>query len=142
MVVSSREVALNLWYVVDGDGVIYSLRVKAYAVDGSDEDKLAFLRSRADHDYLIAEPFEIPKRFHVTFQAETRSQKMPVAIISMLDTLDSPIALFKDAIRAIEARFPDQSDISVPDDPLFCMTALMQGADGTIEPKISRKQTS
>lgn len=57
---NDREVVLNLWYVRDEEGVIYSLRVKAYVIEGTDEEKLTFLQERAKLDYLIAEPFEIP----------------------------------------------------------------------------------
>jgi hypothetical protein len=47
---ASTEVVLNLWYVRDDEGVIYSLRAKAYVVDGSEEEKLAFLQARAALD--------------------------------------------------------------------------------------------
>jgi len=36
----NREVIVNLWYVRDEEGVIYSLRVKAYVGAGSDAEKL------------------------------------------------------------------------------------------------------
>ncbi len=36
----TREVILNLWYVRDEEGIIYSLRAKAYVADGSDEEKI------------------------------------------------------------------------------------------------------
>ena len=35
-----HEVIMNLWYVRDGEGIIYSLRAKAYVAVGSDEEKL------------------------------------------------------------------------------------------------------
>ena len=108
-----HEVIMNLWYVRDEEGIIYSLRAKAYVAGGSDEEKLKLLQERASLDYLIAEPFEIPTRFHVTIGASGGGKKMPVGHVSMLQTLDSPIALFEDAIKGIETRFPAQSKISV-----------------------------
>ena len=131
------EVAVNLWYVVDEEGVIYSLRAKAYALDGSDEDKLGFLRERALWDYLVAKPFEIPARFHLEILEGRSKQKMPVAHVSMLTTLDSPIALFEDALKDIEMAMPAQSNISIPESPLTCTTALMQDQDGVIRPRIT-----
>ena len=135
------EAILNLWYVRDEEGIIYSLRAKVYAGEGSDEEKLSFLQHRARLDYLIAEPFEIPARFHLTIGTGQNSKKMPVTHISLLETLDTPIALFEDAIQSLEARFPAQSDVAVSEDPLVCMTPLMQNSEGTIEPKIDGQST-
>ncbi len=134
---SDREVILNLWYVRDDEGIIYSLRAKGYVAEGTDEEKLGFLQERARLDYLIAEPFEVPRRFHMTIGVGQAAKKTPVTHVAALDTLDSPMALFEDAIRALEKRFPAQSDISIPEDPLVCTTPLMQNPEGRIEPRIS-----
>lgn len=131
-----REVILNLWYVRDEEGIIYSLRARAYLAEGSDDEKLRFLQERSTLDYLIAEQFEIPSKFHATIGMGREAKKMPVGHIAMLSTLDSPVALFEDAIRTLENRFPSQSDLSVPEDPLVCTTPLMQNSKGLIEPRI------
>lgn len=132
-----REIVLNLWYVRDEEGLIYSLRIKAYVAEGSDEDKLAFLQGRAKLDYLVAEPFEVPKRYHIKIGQGVDSRKMPVAHISMLNTLNSPIALYEDAIKALESRMPEQSELDIPQNPLVCTTPLMQNEYQVIEPRIS-----
>ena len=129
---ASSEVVLNLWYVRDEEGVIYSLRAKAYMVEGSDEAKLAFLQARAALDYLIAEPFPVPARFHLNIGGT----RMPVGHVAMLSGLDSPIALFEDAIEVLEDRFPEQSAIEMPQDPLVCTTPLAQDANGVIVPSM------
>jgi len=59
---STREVILNLWFVQDDEGFIYSLRVKPYVMEGEDSEKLNFLQQRAKLDYLIAESFPGPER--------------------------------------------------------------------------------
>ena len=133
---AGSEIVLNLWYVRDDEGVIYSLRAKPYVVVGSDEEKLAFLQERAAMDYLIAESFSVPKRFHLKVGAGPWGKRMPVGHVSMLQGLDSPIALFEDAIRVLEARFPAQSNATVPADPLVCTTPLMQNQAGVIVPSI------
>ncbi len=92
-----REVIVNLWYVIDEKGLIYSLRVKAYIGTGTIDEKLDFLRQRASYDYLIAEPFKIPIRFHVRFGTNLRPETMPIAHVASLEVSDSPIALFEDA---------------------------------------------
>lgn len=127
---ASSEVVLNLWYVRDDEGVIYSLRAKAYVVEGSDEEKLAFLQARAALDYLIAESFSVPERFHL----KVGDTRMPVGHVAMLHSLDSPIALFEDAVRVLEDRFPAQSNLAVPQDPLVCTTPLVQNEAGVIVP--------
>jgi hypothetical protein len=128
---------VNLWYVRDEEGVIYSLRVKAYVGAGSDAEKLEFLQQRASLDYLVADPFEIPRRFHIQIGIGHDSKVMPVAHISMLQTLDSPIAIFEDALKVIESRFPAQSQLGIPQDPLVCTTPLMQNKQGVIESRVS-----
>lgn len=130
----NREVIVNLWYVVDEHGFIYSLRVKAYVGTGSDAEKLEFLQQRSSIDYLIVEPFEIPKRFHVRVGAGSDFETMPVAQAAILQALDSRTALFEDALKVIEERFPFQSDIEIPQEPLVCTTPLIQNEQGVIEP--------
>jgi hypothetical protein len=47
------EIVLNLWYVIDkGTGYAYCLLGRAYAMTGTDEEKLALLRELASTDYL------------------------------------------------------------------------------------------
>lgn len=128
---------MNLWYVRDEEGIIYSLRAKAYVGAGSNAEKLEFLQQRAWLDYLVAEPFEIPQRYHVQIGSGSDSKVMSVAYVSMLQTLDSPIALFEDALKVIESRMPAQSQLGIPQDPLVCTTPLMQNKQGVIEPRVS-----
>jgi hypothetical protein len=134
---ANREIILNLWYVRDKEGVIYSLRVKAYVGEGSDQEKLELLRRRAMLDYLVAESFGIPQRFHVKIGSGPKPKVMPVAHVSMLKSSDSPIALFEDAIKSIEKRIPAQTQERISQDPLVCTTPLMQNKQGIIEPSFS-----
>jgi len=55
------EIILNLWFVRDHRGLLYSLRARCYVATGSDEEKLAFLRGFATQDYLIAQEFPLPE---------------------------------------------------------------------------------
>ena len=132
----TSEIVLNLWYVRDEEGIIYSLRVRPYVAKGTDEEKLAFLQERALLDYLIADPFSVPERFHLYVDSGGSAARTPVGHVSMLQTLDSPIALFEDALNAIESRFPAQTKLSIPKDPLSCTTPLMQDEQGLIVPRI------
>ena len=40
------EICLNLWYVRDEEGFIYSLRAQAYFLEGSDDDGNISLKIR------------------------------------------------------------------------------------------------
>jgi hypothetical protein len=129
------EVILNLWYVADNLGLIYSLRVRAYVAFGSDEEKLKQLRRTADVDYLIAKPFPVPKRFHTRIMEGNTSKQMPVVPMNILGVFDSYIALWEDAIKALESEFPAQSNLSVPQDPIVCVTPLFGDDSGNIWPR-------
>lgn len=131
---SSREIVLNLWHVRDREGNIYSLRVKPYVFDGTEAEKLEFLRERARHDHLVAPPFEVPKPFHQGLLHPATKQTLPVSHVSMLAMLESPIAIYEEAIKQVEAGFPAQSHLWIPEDPLVCNTPLMKDAHGRLEP--------
>ena len=77
---ADNEIILNLWYVHDNNGFIYSLRARCYVGSGADDEKLTLLRRFAQTDYLIAQPFPIPERFHTTIVRETRRIEWPWSI--------------------------------------------------------------
>lgn len=124
------EITLNLWYVRDEEGYIYSLRARAYIGTGSEEEKLNALWKWALHDYLIARVFPIPKQFHI--------EGDPIFHVEALDFLDSPLALFEEAIQALQAELPSQTKLDIPASPLVCVTPLFGDDDGNIYPKINK----
>lgn len=134
-----REIILNLWYVHDYNGIIYSLRAKAYIGEGTEEENLSFLQQRAPLDYLVAEPFEVPERFHMKVDEDGTPIVMPVGHISLLQMLESRIAIFEDAIRTIESRIPAQTKLDISKNPLVCITPLSQNEHELIVPKYSGK---
>ena len=119
------EIILNLWYVLDNEGIIYSLRARAYVISGSDEAKTSFLKSFADQDYLIAKPFPIPERFHLTLlNSDGTRKKYPVTNTKILRSLPNRVDLFEDAIKVLESEFPAQTKLEIPQDPVVCITPL------------------
>lgn len=133
------EVILNLWYIHDSDGLIFSLRVRAYVGIGTDEEKVALLQRFAERDYLIARPFPIPQRFYLEVGKGKHVQRLPVAHTMMLQELGSPISLFEDAIEQVQAGLPAQSDLFVPPDPITCVTPLLGDESGRIAPVYSKR---
>jgi hypothetical protein len=75
----NAEIILNLWYIHDDTGIIYSLRARAYVGTGTDDEKLTMLDRLANVDYLIARPFPIPERFHIEIEEDGKRRRMPVA---------------------------------------------------------------
>jgi hypothetical protein len=126
------EIILNLWWVHDDAGFIHSLRVRPYIGVGTDDEKLAFLHQYANLDYPIAQSFAVPSRFHLEFEDDGQLRRIPVAPLEVLNSLDSPIALWEDAINAIEADLPAHTSLRVPNDPILCSTALLSDDAGRL----------
>lgn len=128
---SEPEIILNLWFVHDVDGFIYSLRGRAYLGYGSDAEKLAFLQQFAKKDYLIAQPFPIPKSFWVMGKAVTHQSRVPSIGSS---------GLFEEVFKALNDALPSQTPFNIPAKPLTCITPLLGDDDGNIRPHFSEQE--
>lgn len=122
------EIILNLWYVCDDMGFIYSLRARAYFVVGTDEEKMNELQKHSQTDYLIARAFSIPARYHINGQAVYHK--------AAFDLLDSPVDLFREAINTLQNELPSQTPFDIPSKPVVCFTPLLGDDFGNIRPKI------
>jgi hypothetical protein len=131
---SSPEIILNLWYVVDDLGMIYSLRARCYVRSGSDEEKLAFLQSCAETDFLIAQPFPVPERLHTTVIEGDEHKKMAVASHSALVASGGVGLLFEEVYQEMEKQLPAQTKLSIGRDPLVCITPLLGDEHGIMRP--------
>jgi hypothetical protein len=129
-----QEIILNLWFVVDDEGLIYSLRARCYVHSGTDEEKLAFLQTVAGTDYLIAQSFSIPERFHTTILAGEISKKVPAATYSGIRETVPFSTLFEDAIQEMEKQIPKQTTLEIGQQPIICMTPLLGDEDGHMRP--------
>jgi hypothetical protein len=131
------EIIFNLWYLKDEDGVIGSLRARAYITAGREEDKIALLKTSADVDYLIAKAFPIPERFHAQVRVGDESHVLPCVFEQSLPVVGCPFPLYEDAIRQLESELPGQTKLPVKKTPLVCLTPLVMRPDGAIEPEYS-----
>lgn len=131
---SSPEIIMNLWYVIDDEGLIYSLRARCYVHSGTDEEKLAFLKGHSETDYLIAQPFPVPEGFHVHLVGGDKEQQIPVASYSAVRETVPFISLFEDAIQAMQKQLPAQTKLNIGSDPLVCVTALLGDENGNMRP--------
>lgn len=129
------EIVANLWYVIDHQGFIYSLRVMSYVATGTEQEKLAFLTSRAYLDYLVARPFPIPGRFGTTFVGDNgEGKKYAVIHHDSTGAIGGIDQLFFDALDKIQSDLPAQTELHIPESPLIKITALHGGQDGTVVP--------
>ena len=136
----NTEIILNLWYIYDDTGHIYSLRARCYVGSGSDEEKLALLRQFSEIDYLIAQPFPVPERFHTILVREGNVEgKAPVVHLTSLESLGGPKVLFEDAFVALERQLPAQTKLSISQRPLLCITPLFADENDEIEPHFTKR---
>ncbi len=66
-------------------------------------------------------------------------KKMPVMPMQALETQGGHISagdLFNEAMKQIENDLPAQTKLSIPEDPLICLTGLYADDDGSIQPRI------
>jgi hypothetical protein len=132
---SDAEIILNLWYVYDDLGMIYSLRARCYVRSGTDDEKLAFLSSLAETDYMVAQMFPVPERFHTTFIEGEERRKMAVVGRDSLAPLGGEQILFEDAFQQLEKELPATTKLSIGRDPLVCITPLLADDNGKLYPQ-------
>lgn len=131
----TAEIVANLWYVMDNQGFIYSLRIKPYVCEGSDKEKLDFLKSRAYLDYLVACSFSVPAKFHTNFIHGDGSE-IKYAVIHHDDAiqLGGIDQLFFEGLDELQKNMPAQTDLAIPESPLIKVTALTVDENGKIVP--------
>ena len=130
------EIIANLWYVIDDKGFIYSLRIQLYVGEGTDEEKLAFLKTRAYRDYLVARPFPVPNRFRTKIIEVPDGQETEYAVIHHDDAvrLGGIDQLFFEGLDILQKDLPAQTQLRIPESPMIKVTALIGDDNGQIVP--------
>jgi hypothetical protein len=130
----NSEIILNLWYVYDALGMIYSLRARCYIGSGSEEEKRALLRRFAPSDYLIAQPFPIPDEFHTTFASEEGQRKLGIVPKEFVNFSEGASIIFEQVYCEMEKQLPAQTQLSIGQFPLVCITPLIADEDCKLTP--------
>lgn len=131
----SAEIIANLWYVIDDQGFIYSLRIALYVAGGSDEAKLELLNSRAYLDYLVARQFPIPARYGTSFVQDDGSKtKFAVIHHNSLATIGGADQLFFDGLGEMGKDLPAQTRLAIPESPMIKITSLVAQPNGELIP--------
>lgn len=103
-----KETILNIYLVIES-GIIKEFRAVAYDEEGSDEQKIAFLKSRAKDDYNNSIHFDAP--------IDRKGNYMPYNKFHKLEKRGLQFQLFEEIFEAFK----------VPDKPLICMTPVVDG---------------
>jgi hypothetical protein len=142
---SEAEVCLNLWYFVDDTGFVIRLAGKAYALAGSEDEKLAALHATAGTDHLTATQGKVPPNFVL----DTEHGEMAGAVPA-IDVIPNHGAVFGPLIDKIERELPKsirsiddnykQFSIRIPQDPLCVTTAVYERNDGELIARVGEFQ--
>jgi hypothetical protein len=136
------EVCLNLWYFVEATGLVFRLAAKAYALRGTEEEKLAALRQLSGTDHLTATQGFVPKRFVSTLGKETIAGAIPAPVIH-----DNHSTIFGPLMDQVEAELPKQIHVvegeyreftmKLPRAPLCVTTSVYETESGQLVARIS-----
>jgi len=103
-----KEKILNLYLVIQ-NGLIEEFRAGCYEADGSDEEKISFLKQRAAADYASSFKFDPP--------ISNSGKKMKYNQFARLEKQGKQFLLFEEIFQKFQ----------VPDSPLICLTPVVDG---------------
>ena len=102
------ETILNIYLIIENQFVV-AFKVKAYEKEGGDDNKIKFLKERAQQDLKSAYTFDAPMNRAGEF--------MTYKNFSKLEKQGMHYRLFED----IFAQF------NIPENPLICVTPIVDG---------------
>ena len=141
----NSELALNLWAYLDQRlGLVYALAGKAYALTGSEEEKLSMLHQLAATDHISVKRQAVPKNFQVIDGPETHE-----GVVAPSTLREAIAQAFEGVIQSIEAELPPIPNFKtneftpqrIPQNYLSCLTFLLEDDVGNVRPITSREQS-
>ncbi len=130
------EIILNLWYVTNRI-FISSLRAKTYVASGNDDEKLRFLRMRANHDFRDAQVYPVPENLKADLKLVDGSTEVgagKVCAHATLEFMGGYPALFREIILSV----PKGGFRFDPTQAMMCITGLEKGQDGELSVRIDK----
>ena len=103
-----HEVILNIYLVIN-KGYVEEFRAVAYEMEGGDDNKISFLKSKAADDYENAYHFDAPSDQKGNFMKYIKFYK--------LEKKGRQFELFEEIF----------SHFNVPQNPLICVTPVVDG---------------
>jgi hypothetical protein len=142
------EVCVNLWWFRDVEsGIVQRLAGRAYALTGSDTDKLRILHALSATDFHVAQSFAVPKNFKII----TSFGEIEGAVDQSIIVAHQP-AVFEHVYAALETAIPQQVRfiqgepttyrLELSQDVLNVVTCVFEYDDGRLVPQISTKHSS
>jgi len=102
------ETILNIYLIIQ-NGFVTSFKVKAYEIEGGDDEKIQFLKTKAKEDYKNAYAFDAPQNKNGEFLSYNKFAK--------LEKQGMHFQLFEEIF----------SSFSIPENPLICVTPVVDG---------------
>jgi hypothetical protein len=102
------ETIINIFLIIDKDNVT-GFKAKAYEQDGSDEEKIKFLKTRAKEDFESAYKYDAPRN--------KRGEFMSYKKFSKIEAQGMQYRLFEEIFEKFK----------VPEKPLICVTPVVNG---------------
>jgi len=140
---SSAEICLNLWFFVDDTGFVLRLAGKAYALRGTDKEKLAALHLMSGTDHLTATQATVPPQFVVNSENGQMRGAIPALIVQQ-----NHAPLFGPLMDQIERDLPklmrsvndnyEQFVLKFPKEPLCVTTVVYERADGELIARVGK----
>lgn len=139
---TDAEICLNTWFFVDDTGVVIRIAAKAYALNGTDEQKLAVLKSLAGTDHLSATQGRVPQRYVTNVDGQSTPGCIPAAALQI-----DPLPVFDHLFTEIEQSLPQLYHaanyeyqpfrMKLVEPFLWIMTSVYEAPDGQLIARVS-----
>lgn len=136
------EICVNCWYFVDSTGVVLRLAARAYALTGTEEEKLATLRVLSGSDHITAIAGRVPERYVLTCDGSRFVGAIPASALEV-----DPIPVFEDlfadiarSLPTVVASFEDEYvefENPLREPFLWVATAVFEENDGSLVARLS-----
>lgn len=139
---TAAELCLNTWFFVDDTGMVIRIAAKAYALTGSDEQKLAVLKSLAGTDHLTATQGRVPQGYLTDVDGQKTPGCIPAAALQT-----DPLPVFDELFAEIEKSLPQlyraanggyqPFRITLTEPFLWVMTSVYESPGGQLIARVS-----
>lgn len=140
---SGAEICVNLWCFVDDTGIVLRIAAKAYALTGTDEQKLIALHLMAGTDHLTATQGKVPSKFVVDTENGEFRGAVPLSVCytaqggvfgPLMDQIEKELP---ECIRSVADNY-QRFKMTMPEDPLCVTTAVYERADGELVARVGK----